>query len=399
MTDAPSRPEPPDPLSPDPGDAPTTEQPPAPRRLLRARDDRIIGGVCAGLGRHLGVDPWVVRIGFIVTVFLGGAGVVAYLAALAFVPEDDGHGAPAGPAPLTGSRASTIAGVAVLAIAALWVLDGAAFGVGWFLGPNLLGLALLAGLAYAAYRALEGRDGGTPPVARVAGAVLLALAVLALAGVGFVAAFWLAAAGGGTVAAGVVIALGVVAAVAAFVRPVRWLAPAALVVAIPVAIVAAADIDLDGGIGQRTYRPATVAELRDGGYQLGVGELVLDLRELQWPRTGLVETEVEVGVGHVLVLVPRGVCVRASGRLGVGALTVMGDESGGVDVDQELGTGGLGDAPRLVLTSRAGVGHIEVDTHPDRDRDRGWWGDHDEDDPLAPQPPDAPAPAGDCERT
>ena len=42
------------------------EPPPEPKRLLRAREGRVIGGVCAGLGRYFNVDPIMFRIGAIV---------------------------------------------------------------------------------------------------------------------------------------------------------------------------------------------------------------------------------------------------------------------------------------------------------------------------------------------
>lgn len=349
---------------------PTQEAVPPPARggrFLRSRDERVVGGVAGGLAKVLGIEVWVVRLGFVLTAFFGGAGVIAYLVALAFVPEDRGDGVAAEMPPLTGRRLAQGLGLAVLGIAALAILDGG-LGLGWFLGPNLLVLALLAALAYAAYRGLErGGDERQPTATRIAGAVLLTGAVLSMAGVGAVAAFWLAATGGGTAAAVTVIALGAVAVVAAFFRPVRWLAPAALVVALPVGLVAAADIDLDGGIGDRTYRPLAVQDLPADGFELGVGELEVDLRELEWPRTGLVEIDVEVGVGHALVLVPRGVCVRAAGDIGVGAISVLDEESGGVDVEQELGSGRPGDAPRLVVHGTLGIGHLEVDTERGRE--------------------------------
>src|SRR5882724_9721074 len=59
-------------------------------RLERPRDGRMLAGVCAGLARHLNIDPTLVRIGFIVLAVFGGAGVAAYLAALLLIPEE-GH--------------------------------------------------------------------------------------------------------------------------------------------------------------------------------------------------------------------------------------------------------------------------------------------------------------------
>ena len=48
----------------------------------------MIAGVCGGLGRHLDVDPVVFRILFVVLVFFGGFGLLAYAAAWLFVPAD-----------------------------------------------------------------------------------------------------------------------------------------------------------------------------------------------------------------------------------------------------------------------------------------------------------------------
>ena len=69
---------------------------PPPRRLLRSRSDRVIGGVCAGLGRYFNVDPIIFRIGAVVLAFVGGAGLLAYLAALLLIPSEDSPAAAAG---------------------------------------------------------------------------------------------------------------------------------------------------------------------------------------------------------------------------------------------------------------------------------------------------------------
>ena len=73
---------------------------PEPRRLYRAREGRVIGGVCAGLGRYFNVDPIIFRIGAVVLAFVGGAGLLAYLAALLLIPAEDSpsgeDGTPAG---------------------------------------------------------------------------------------------------------------------------------------------------------------------------------------------------------------------------------------------------------------------------------------------------------------
>lgn len=59
----------------------------APPRLSRSRTGKMLGGVCAGAGRHLDVDPTLLRLGLVLlTVFGAGVGVVLYLAAWILVP-------------------------------------------------------------------------------------------------------------------------------------------------------------------------------------------------------------------------------------------------------------------------------------------------------------------------
>ena len=56
------------------------------RRLLRSRRDRMIGGVCGGLGRYLNVDPVLLRIAAVALALAGGVGVLAYLVAWVLIP-------------------------------------------------------------------------------------------------------------------------------------------------------------------------------------------------------------------------------------------------------------------------------------------------------------------------
>jgi len=56
----------------------------------RTTDDRVIGGVCGGLARHVRIDPTLVRIGTVVFVLMTGVvfGVLLYAAALVLIPEE-----------------------------------------------------------------------------------------------------------------------------------------------------------------------------------------------------------------------------------------------------------------------------------------------------------------------
>jgi phage shock protein PspC (stress-responsive transcriptional regulator) len=64
------------------------------QRLYRSKKERILGGVCAGLGEHLDVDPTVIRlIWAVVTLLSFGTGIIIYILAWIIIPEDDTGGA------------------------------------------------------------------------------------------------------------------------------------------------------------------------------------------------------------------------------------------------------------------------------------------------------------------
>lgn len=55
-------------------------------RLVRTQSDRMIGGVCAGLGRYFGIDPLLIRLAFVLLTLHGGAGPLIYLLLLFLMP-------------------------------------------------------------------------------------------------------------------------------------------------------------------------------------------------------------------------------------------------------------------------------------------------------------------------
>jgi len=64
--------------------------PPTPKKLMRSRTDKKIGGVCAGLAHHLDLDVSLVRIlWFFITLACGILpGVVAYILGWIIIPEE-----------------------------------------------------------------------------------------------------------------------------------------------------------------------------------------------------------------------------------------------------------------------------------------------------------------------
>jgi phage shock protein PspC (stress-responsive transcriptional regulator) len=59
-----------------------------PKRLYRSKKDRVLGGVCGGLGNFFTIDPVLVRVMWAISFFVGGVGLLAYLIAWIIIPED-----------------------------------------------------------------------------------------------------------------------------------------------------------------------------------------------------------------------------------------------------------------------------------------------------------------------
>jgi phage shock protein PspC (stress-responsive transcriptional regulator) len=335
--------------------------------------------VCGGIARHYNLDPTLVRVGAVAGVVLWGASAVLYLVALLVMPEEPAEGAPAGAAGgaagaaaafganLTGrNRTLAAIGVVVLVLVGGPVVLGLGFAAGGILLP--FALLILAGLGVAWL--VTGRTPAGGDLAQIGRMTLLGLGVLALLAVLSAGSFWAAAAGGETIIAIAVITAGVALVVSAFARPARWLILPALALAIPATFVSAAGIDLDGGVGEKRYRPSVAADVRDS-YEVGAGSLTIDLRDVDLPA-GDRPLHVDVGMGEAVVLVPEDVCVSTTAELGIGAVDVFGRDSGGVDVDWEDLASPPAGTPRLVLDADVGLGGLQVAHEEDGQRFGRW---------------------------
>lgn len=58
------------------------------KRLYRSVNNRVIAGVCGGLGNYLNVDPVLLRVLWAVFFLAGGAGLLAYIIAWIIIPEE-----------------------------------------------------------------------------------------------------------------------------------------------------------------------------------------------------------------------------------------------------------------------------------------------------------------------
>lgn len=339
-------------------------EPAPPRRLHRSKTDRVLGGVAGGLGRHFDVDPIVFRITLAALAFVGGTGIFVYLAALLFVPAEGEERAP-----FDRSKALTIAGIVVLGLVASAILADLTGAAGAF---AILPLALFAGAGYAVLRAVRRRPGDSPVTpGRIVAWVAVGAGALLLAAALFAGSAYAAAEGSGAVVAGVVLLLGLGLLVSG-VRGggARWLALPALVIAVPLGVVSAADVRLDGGYGAREYRPASLADLPQDGYRLGAGAMRLDLRDVDFPAAQETVVPVGVGMGYAEVVLPRDVCAVTDSRLGGGFMTLRGRQAAGLDVDYRV-RGDAGAAARVRIEGDVGLGALAVVDTPEVSFDHG----------------------------
>jgi len=292
-----------------------------PRRpLLRSKDDRMLWGVAGGLAEHIGFNPTVVRAAFVLVTLFGGAGLLAYLVLAVALPQDDGTGKPVDES--------------------IWARLGKVVLVCILVG---VGLGVAAGLAVVSAR--------------------------------------VTATGHGTAIAVTVIFLGLALVAAAFATDVRRRATPpllvlALVLGIPAGGIAAADINFDNSVGERTYTPTVATDIPADGYKLGTGQLVVDLRKLPWKPGQTIAASAHLGIGQLIVSAPSSVCVVGHATGKAGELVVAGDVSHGVDPDVDKGTP-TSNAPRLDLDADIQLGQMIVtDEDPDRVDDRGADYDH-----------------------
>jgi len=112
--------------------------------LVRRPADRVIAGVCEAVARHLMVDVLAVRAAFVVLVPLGGAGILAYAALWAFMPQDR-----SAPPRLRSALSPRVVRERGTSIALLLLGLGAALLVGQLIGSAVVVPALLSGAGVA----------------------------------------------------------------------------------------------------------------------------------------------------------------------------------------------------------------------------------------------------------
>ena len=137
-----------------------------------------------------------------------------------------------------------------------------------------------------------------------------------------------------------------------------------IVLTIVLAAASTFDIRLSGGVGDRREQPAILADLHRT-YELGVGQLTIDLRGLSFPEGTTTRIDAHVGIGQLTVEIPDNVAVQAHGRSGLGQVSLFGRESSGFDAEVRLSREPNAGAPsgvaRLVLELSVGLGQVTLD--------------------------------------
>jgi PGF-CTERM protein len=383
--------------------------------LRRSRSDRKALGVAGGLGQWAGVDPLVFRVLFVVLTVFGGSGLLLYALGWLLVPEDGETESEAQRLVNGRSRSSAATVIGILVVLVIGIAA-----TGWFIdsGPGFGGLgALVAVIAIVVLISRNHRDGpvtgtgpatvpaGPPPAPAEPGAygqtqgtayaaappatpppptttypvyvpappapprersILGRVTVsVALIVVGVLIGWNGATDSDVPVRAVIAAALAVVGlglVVGAYVGRARGLIVLGVLLTLLVSAAAVADIPVRGGVGDRTWRPATVSDLHDP-YRLGVGQSELDLTQLDLATAGRTRVELRQGVGHLLVIVPDNVVVRVVADANAGEVLLPGQhEVNGTDLSERvvLPEGSAPSAAVLVVDAELGVGSLEV---------------------------------------
>jgi phage shock protein PspC (stress-responsive transcriptional regulator) len=277
-----------------------------PKTLRRSRTDRMIAGVCGGLGRYFDLNPAFFRVGFVVLTLLGGSGLLVYGAALLVIPgEDEEDSIAARVLKDYRNKPWAAIGLGLVVVAGVLLLQNARFHPA---GNGILIVLLAVGALVLWAQHRDARAGGGRAL-RIVGAALVLLFVAALAFIG--------------------IAL------------------------------ATLDVHLSKGIGNRTYHVTSASEL-DRKYELGVGELDLDLRNVELPR-GETPVDVRVGVGQIRITVPPDLKVRYDADAKWGQVNVFDQDVGGHHA-RTTGTSPTGTESRvLVVHARVGAGQVDLE--------------------------------------
>ena len=347
-------------------------------RLRRTTGDRQIAGVAGGLARHLDIDPIIVRVGLVVAVLFGGAGLLLYAAAWVLVPEEGSQSQPLGLDER--SRVFALMGAGVLALLAAigdwagafwfpWPFAVLALVVLWFVNRgSSSGTAPYAGdpqQTWPESRPVDPAVYARPPRPgnpKRRGPVLFwfTLALIALAE-GLLGVVDLA---GADVVPSAYPALALAVTTAMLLLGSFWGRAGGLVLVGVVAAIATVLSSLGDDMSDdvRVHAPTTAAAVQDA-YDLGAGEMLVDLSQVEdVDDLDGRDIRIDVVAGRVEVIVPDGVDVSVTTNVLGGEVRVFDQRQDGGDVTLSGFVDGGPMAPDLTVDVEAVLGEILVRT-------------------------------------
>lgn len=138
----------------------------------------------------------------------------------------------------------------------------------------------------------------------------------------------------------------------------KWL-PLVGVVLLPVlAIFATAAPHLDDGVGDRSYHPTSFEDV-EASYEFGIGNLEVDLRDIDFPP-GEHVINIQHGIGAARVQLPADVSYSVSGEVGVGKLDLLGQADDGFNTTLDAESG-PGSDTTIVLDFDTSIGYGSVE--------------------------------------
>ncbi len=61
----------------------------ADKKLYKSYDNKVLEGVCGGIGEYFDTDPVLIRLAWVLFSLLGGSGLLAYIIAAIIIPRRD----------------------------------------------------------------------------------------------------------------------------------------------------------------------------------------------------------------------------------------------------------------------------------------------------------------------
>ncbi|MFQ5498129.1 MAG: PspC domain-containing protein [Candidatus Zixiibacteriota bacterium] len=109
------------------------------KRLLRSQTNKVVAGVCGGIGEYFDLDPVLIRIIAVLLFFATGIGLLAYIVAWIIMPQRDFEDVPAAEQRTYSSWNKYMPGMILIAIGTLLLIRESWFWFDWeYLWPIIL---------------------------------------------------------------------------------------------------------------------------------------------------------------------------------------------------------------------------------------------------------------------